>query len=82
MGLRPDANVRDHGSEIMLTYEMLAEQISEFNLRQGEDLEYDEAKRIVHTDSALVGRQAQKTSLHLGIDLPTGRPLLPTKTKR
>ncbi|MHB8627236.1 MAG: hypothetical protein ACYDBJ_08030 [Aggregatilineales bacterium] len=81
MGLRPDANVRDHGSEIMLTYEMLAEQISGFNLRQNEDLEYDQAKRIVHTDSALVGRQAQKTSLHLGIDLPTGRPLLPAKTK-
>ena len=65
-----------------MAYETVAELVSEYDLRQGEDLEYDLAKRIVRTDSELVGKQAQKTSLHLGIDIPTGRPLLPAKTKQ
>jgi hypothetical protein len=82
MGLGPKANVRDHGTEIMLTYETLAEQISEYSLRQGEEMEYDHARKIVRSDAEFVGKHASAASKRLGIDIPTGRPLLPGKTKQ
>ncbi len=82
MGLDSDANLRDYETETALIYEMLAENLSEVDLRRRQGLELDEAKQIVRSDSEFVGKQAKAAGQRLGIDLVTGKPLLPAKTKR
>jgi len=44
-------------------------------------MEYDHARKIVRSDAEFVGKHANAASKRLWIDIPTGRPLLPGKTK-
>jgi len=81
LGLSSKANLRDNLSTLGLLYEAVAEEISAVNLSTRENLEYDHTKRIVRSDAEYVGKQADDTGKRLGIDIPTGRPLLPGKAK-
>jgi hypothetical protein len=82
MGLKSNANLRDHLSGLGLLYEAEAEEISTTHLNHEQNLEFEEAKRIVRDDAAVVGKHAKEIGQRLGIDIPTGRPLLPAKTKK
>jgi hypothetical protein len=82
MDLGSRVNLRDHLTETGLIYEMLAENVSEIDLRQQSNLAYGQAEQIVRADSELIGKHAKAVSEHLGIDIPTGRPLLAAKTKK
>lgn len=81
LGLKEKDNLRDHLSEIALSYETLAEQISARELNERNDLEFNQARRIVRSNSEFVGKQAEDTGCKLGIDIATDRPLLPGKTE-
>lgn len=76
MGLKKDANVRDHQSMLAVSYELLAETISATELEMNKNLEFEAARRIVHDNSEDVGRHAEATGKRLGIDIATNRPLL------
>jgi len=82
MGLDTNANLRDYETELGLAYETVAELMSEHDLKKKADLEFDQAKKIVHDDATFVGRQANTAAKRLGFDLPTGKPLLPAQTKQ
>src|SRR5579859_6424869 len=82
MGLDTNANLRDYETELGLAYETVAELMSEHDLKKEADLEFDQARQIVHDDAAFVGKQANNSAKRLGIDLPTGKPLLPASTKK
>ncbi len=77
LNLKSTANLRDHLSELALTYEMLAEQIAERDLRQRSQLEFEQAQEVVRQDSEFVGKQADEAGRYLGIDIATDRPMLP-----
>jgi hypothetical protein len=81
LGLKEKDNLRDHLSEIALSYETLAEQISARELNQRNDLEFNQARHIVRSDSEFVGKQAEDTGRKLGVDIATDRPLLPGQTE-
>ncbi len=76
MGLKDNANLRDNQSALALTYEMLAEQISMRELELKRDIEYEQSRQIVRTNSASVGKHAEETGRRLGIDIATDKPLL------
>ena len=76
MNLKKSDSLRDHQSDIAIAYEVLAERISAFELNQRTDLTYDEAAKIVRTNSESVGEHAETTGRRLGIDVATGNPLL------
>ncbi|MEP7286308.1 MAG: hypothetical protein ABI947_11125 [Chloroflexota bacterium] len=77
MGLTKNDNLRDHQSDIAIAYELLAERISAYELDRERDLEFDQAKKIVRTNSESVGKHAEETGRRLGIDIATDQPLLP-----
>lgn len=82
MNLDSKANLRDHETEMGLAYETLAELLSEYDLKQKSNLEYNQARQIVRADAEFVGKHAEEAGRQRGIDIPTGRPLLPAKTKK
>jgi hypothetical protein len=70
------ASLRDHQPLLALHYQGIAEEVSAQKLGQREELEWNEAREIVATVAAFIGRQAQETSQLLKMDLATGKPLL------
>lgn len=81
IGLKKNDNLRDHLSRIALDYEMLSESISTYELDQHQNLSLNQATHIVRSRSESVGKHAEETGRSLGIDIPTGHPLLPDKTQ-
>jgi hypothetical protein len=79
LGLREKDSLRDHMSRIALNYEALAESLSAYELDQKSNLEFEQAKFVVRSNSEFVGQHAEKASRRLNIDIPTNRPLLPDK---
>ncbi len=77
VGLKENDSLRDNLSSIALHYEMIAEEVSERELAQNEQLTFEQAREIVYTNSQFIGQQAQKTGKRLGIDVATDKPLLP-----
>jgi hypothetical protein len=73
------ASLRDHQPMLALHYQGIAEEVSAQKLGQREELAWSEARSIVQTVAAFIGRQAQETSQLLQMDLATGRPLLPAE---
>jgi hypothetical protein len=82
IGLKKNDNLRDNLSRIALDYEMLTESISTYDLDQHHDLTLNQATRIVRSRSESVGKHAEETGRSLGIDIPTGRPLLSDKSEK
>lgn len=74
--LPKSASLRDHQPVLALHYQGIAEEVSAQKLGQREELSWEEARLIVKTVAAFIGRQAQETSALLSMDLATGRPLL------
>ncbi len=80
MGLKENASLRDNLSSIALHYEMIAEEVSERELAQNEQLSFEQARQIVYTNSQFIGQQAAETGKRLGIDVATDKPLLPDQS--
>jgi len=76
MGLKENANLRDHQSSLALSYELLAENLSAAELAQKRNLAFEEVQDVVRTNAEDVGRHAQQAGQRLGIDIATNRPLL------
>jgi hypothetical protein len=76
LGLPEKGNVRDNLPLLALSYELLAENLSAAALDQHKELEFDQAREIVRSESEFVGDQAAQASKRLGIDLITNKPLL------
>jgi hypothetical protein len=51
-------------------------------LSQKENLSFEQAEEIVFANSKSLRSHADRTARRLGIDIPTGKPLLPAKTKK
>ncbi|MEP7287415.1 MAG: hypothetical protein ABI947_16785 [Chloroflexota bacterium] len=81
MGLRAKDNLRDHQPIMALSYQLVAENLAAVGLEQRENLEFDQAQKIVKASAEHVGRQADETSRLLGKDIATDRPLLPDITE-
>jgi hypothetical protein len=76
LGLKENANLRDHQSMLAVSYELLAETISATELEMNQNLPFETAKHIVHSNSEDVGKHAEATGKRLGIDIATNKPLL------
>ena len=81
-GLSKQTNLRDHLSEIALTFEMLAEQMSTYRFDEKRNLDFDDANDIVRRNSEVVGKYADDASRELGIDIATDKKLLPPGAKQ
>ncbi len=75
------ASLRDHQPTLALAYQAIAEEVSARRLGERNEMEWDEARDIVREVADLIGLQADKTSKYLGIDLATGKPLLPPSSE-
>ncbi|MDX1992161.1 MAG: hypothetical protein SF029_07220 [bacterium] len=70
------ANLRDHQPMLALHYQGIVEEVSAQKLGARAELTWTEARGIVQTVAALIGRQAAETAQFLQMDLATGKPLL------
>lgn len=71
-------SLRDHQPALALAYQSIAEEVSAKQLGKRDELEWEEARVIVREVADLIGIQAKATSQYLGVDLATGKPLLPS----
>jgi hypothetical protein len=76
MELPKTANLRDHQPALALDYQRIAEGVAAQQLGEREELSWGEAREIVQTVAAFIGRQAQETGQLMRMDLATGRTLL------
>ena len=81
IGISSKANLRDHLTMLGLLYESVAEEISSASLNTKTQLEVEQARQIVRSDAEFVGKQAEAAGKRIGIDIPTGKPLLPARSK-
>ncbi len=77
MSLPAKANLRDHQPLPALFYQALAEDGCARKLGEKEELTWEEARAIVQAIARLIGRQAREYGEYFGIDVATGKPLLP-----
>lgn len=68
--------VRDHLTELALDYVRIAERICTRKLGDERMVNWDKAREIVKLVAHAIGKQVQATSELLGMDIPTGKPLL------
>lgn len=80
LGLAAGTNIRDHLSELALTYEMLVEQASTYQLDQKTGLDFQDTDQIVGQNAKVIGKSAAELGRHLGIDIATNKPLIAGKT--
>lgn len=77
LGLKKTANLRDHQTSIALHYQGIVEEIVAHHLGEAQIVPWNSAAKIIEQVSAAIGVQAEQVSRMMGIDLATGRPLLP-----
>jgi hypothetical protein len=80
MGLKSTIRLEMHQSMIALGYQMIAKEIAREHLGERSELNWEEAKMIIRKAAALIAPQVQATSQALGVDVPTGKPLIPRQT--
>jgi len=80
LGLSSGTNIRDHLSELALTYEMLVEQASTYQLEQKTGLDFQDTDQIVGKNAKVIGKSAAELGRHLGIDIATNKPLIADRT--
>jgi hypothetical protein len=76
LGLSSNANLRDHQPTLALYYQGIVEEVCAHKIGERSELFWDEARDIIQTVAAIIGRQAKETSDLLQLDLPTGKRLL------
>lgn len=76
MNIPDRARLRDNMPRLALSYLNIAEETASMALGQQQEITFTQAREIVQRVAGMIGQQAQMTSRLLGIDLPTGRPLL------
>lgn len=69
-------SLRDYQPTIALYYQGIVEEVCAQKLGMREELWWDEARDIIRTVAAIIGRQAKETGELLQQDLATGKPLL------
>jgi hypothetical protein len=69
-------NLRDHQPTLGLYYQGIVEEVCAQKLGHREVVSWDEARDIIKTIAAIIGRQAKETGQLLQQDLATGKPLL------
>jgi len=77
IALPPRASLRDHQPALALSYQTLAEEVAAQKLGDQAELSWAEARLIVREVSLLIGEQAATTARFLGMDIATGKRLLP-----
>lgn len=70
-------NLRDHQPILALYYQAIAEEVCAQKIGARNELWWDEARAIIKTVAAIIGRQAKETGGLLQKDLATDKPLLP-----
>jgi hypothetical protein len=83
LGIKPDQNPRDHMHRIGLHYIGIAEEACQIKLNHLLDEDAVPPKlvrEIIILVATQIGAQADESVLALGIDIVTGKPLLPDKT--
>jgi len=81
LGLPDRANLRDHQPVIALTYQRAAEQIIAERVRGQLGMGFTECLELVGRVCRMIGRQIKESGAELGIDIPTGLPLLGAVTQ-
>ncbi len=76
------ASLRDHQPTLALTYQAIAEEVSAQRLGDKEEIEWEEARSVVQEVAEMIGKQAKATGEYLGVDLATGKPILPSSTEQ
>jgi hypothetical protein len=76
MELPKTENLRDHQPALALDYQRIAEGVAAQQLGEREELSWGEARTIVQTVAAFIGRQAQETGQLMRMDLATGKAML------
>jgi hypothetical protein len=76
MGIKKGVSIRDNLPTIALSYLTIVEEFASQQLGQRSEITFEEAHDIVKRVAHLIGQQAKQTARNMGIDLPTGRPLL------
>jgi hypothetical protein len=75
--LRSRDNLRDHQPTLALYYQGIVEEVCAHKLGERDEVWWEEARDIIRTVGAIIGRQAKETGELMGHDLATGQPLLP-----
>jgi len=78
--LTAGTNIRDHLSELALTYEMLVEQASTYQLEQKTGLDFQDTDQNVSKNAKVIGKSATELGRHWGIAIATNKPLLADRT--
>lgn len=74
--LKSRDSLRDHQPTLALYYQGIVEEVCAQKIGEREELWWEEARDIIRTVGAIIGRQAKETGELLGRDLATGKPLL------
>jgi hypothetical protein len=74
-------SLRDHQPAVALSYQALAEEVAAQKLGNETELVWEQARYIVRVVAEMIGTQAQQTATYLQMDLPTGKPMLPSINK-
>ncbi len=69
-------SLRDHQPTLALYYQGIVEEVCAEKLGQAEEVGWDDARDIIRTVAAIIGRQAKETGDLLRKDIATGKPLL------
>jgi hypothetical protein len=75
-----NGSLRDHQPILALHYQGIVEEVCAQKLEQRDEVTWDEARAIIQTIAAIIGRQADETSQLLQQDIATGSPLLAPPT--
>jgi hypothetical protein len=73
-----NGSLRDHQPTLALYYQGIVEEVCAQKIGQRDELTWGEARDIIQTIAAIIGRQADETGQLLQQDLATGKPLLPS----
>ncbi len=76
MGLPKKANLRDHQPRLALHFQGIVEEITAYELGEKQEVEWDEARRIVKKTADMIRPWIEQTQQQINIDVATGRPLL------
>lgn len=82
MGLKKNANLRDHQPMAALFYQGLAEDACARELGEYQELTWGQALYIIQDAAHFIGKQARAYGQRYGVDLATGKLIAGVKAKR
>jgi len=76
LSLAKSQNLRDHQPRMALYYQGIVEEACAYKLGDRQEVTWGEARSIIQTIAAMIGRSAAELSELLQMDIATGKPLL------